>query len=369
MTINQRIQLAKKSLKGVSIGDAFGESFFGESNQMIQAIQERVVPKTTWEFTDDTVMAIAVYEQLEAHQTINQNELAQQFSINHAKDVNRGYGATARRILREIEAGGNWQTIAQSVFEGMGSMGNGAAMRVSPIGAYYFDDLATVKKLATQSAEITHTNIEGITGAIAVAVATAIATQIKFTTKKITPKAFIENVLNELPVSDTKAKINKSLSVPYNYNIETVKTILGNGSKIMAQDTVPFSIWCAAHQLDNFEAALWKAVSILGDRDTICAIVGGITIMSTAEDNLPQKWLDMVEDFETSVFRTELLPPWKKYPQINRFSIGWRMGEGEYYLMEWHKWYTKLTTKERKDYIEKYPQPLTWFGFYKDYLP
>ena len=305
MTINQRIQLAKKSLKGISIGDAFGESFFGESNQMIQAIEERIIPKTTWEFTDDTVMAIAIYEQLEAHQTINQNELAQQFAINHQKGVNRGYGATARRILREIEAGGNWQAVAQSVFEGMGSMGNGAAMRVSPIGAYYFDDLTTVKRLATQSAEITHTNIEGITGAIAVAVATAIATQIKLTSKKITPKTFIESVLKELPDSDTTAKINKSLSIPYHYNIETVKTILGNGRKIMAQDTVPFSIWCAAHQLDNFEEALWKAVSILGDRDTTCAIVGGITMMSSEEKNIPQKWLDSVEKFEISIFRTK----------------------------------------------------------------
>ncbi len=105
MTHHQRIQLAKKSLKGVSIGDAFGESFFGETNQMMHAIQKRAIPKTTWEFTDDTVMAIAVYEQLEIHQQINQDQLTNQFAINHEKDVNRGYGATARRILREISAG------------------------------------------------------------------------------------------------------------------------------------------------------------------------------------------------------------------------------------------------------------------------
>jgi len=184
-------------------------------------------------------------------------------------------------------------------------MGNGAAMRVSPIGAYYFNDLEMVKQLAIQSAEITHTNIEGITGAIAVAVATAIATQIELAHKTMPPKVFIENVLKELPNSDTKAKINKSLAIPYTYNIETVKTILGNGSKIMAQDTVPFAIWCAAYNLYNFEEALWKAVSILGDRDTICAIVGGITMMSTEEKNIPQEWVRKVEDFDTSVFRTQ----------------------------------------------------------------
>jgi len=115
-------------------------------------------------------------------------------------------------------------------------------MRVSPIGAYYFDDLEKVKTLAVQSAEITHANIEGITGAIAVAVTTAIATQMKISGQKISPQQFIEQVVGELTDSDTKSKIKKSLSVPYNYHIKTVKSILGNGSKIMAQDTA-FLFW------------------------------------------------------------------------------------------------------------------------------
>jgi len=302
MTHNKRIELAKKSLKGTSIGDAFGESFFGETDKMLAHIYERSIPQTSWEFTDDTVMAIAVFEQLKMYQGINQAQLAEHFVANHQKDVNRGYGATARRILREIGEGGNWKDIASNVFEGMGSMGNGASMRVSPIGAYYYDDLKLVKQLAIQSAEITHTNIEGITGAIAVAVATAIATSMKLNNEKISPIEFINRVANELPDTDTKSKVKKSISIPYSYNIETVKTVLGNGSKIMAQDTIPFSIWCAAYNLNNFEEAIWKAVSILGDRDTICAIVGGITIMSTAIDNVPKVWVDSVENFEKSEF-------------------------------------------------------------------
>jgi len=305
MNQKQRIQLAKKSLKGISIGDAFGESFFGETNKIVRHLQESKIPETTWEFTDDTVMAIAVFEQLEKHGEVNQNELALLFSRNHQLDVNRGYGATARRILREIGEGGNWKEISKSVFEGMGSMGNGASMRVSPIGAYFWDDLKKVKDLAIQSAEITHANIEGITGAIAVAVATAIATKMKLTGNEISSDEFINEVVKELPDTDTKSKIKKSLSVPYHYNIETVKTILGNGSKIMVQDTVPFAIWCASYNLRNFEKGLWKAVSVLGDRDTICAIVGGIIMMSSDRDNIPNKWIQSVEDFETSIFRNK----------------------------------------------------------------
>jgi len=305
MNREQRIQLARKSLKGISIGDAFGESFFGETTKIVKHLQERKIPETSWEFTDDTVMAIAVFEQLEKHGDIIQSELANTFSENHQLDVNRGYGATARRILREIDEGGNWKEISKSVFEGMGSMGNGASMRVSPIGAYYWDDLKKVKELAIKSAEITHANIEGITGAIAVAIGTAIATEIKIKGVDISSEEFIYRILNKLPDTDTKSKIKKSLSVPYSYNIETVKTILGNGSKIMVQDTVPFSIWCAAHNLKNFREGIWKAVSILGDRDTICAIVGGIIMMSTEDDAIPKEWIESVEDFETSVFRVK----------------------------------------------------------------
>ena len=89
-------------------------------------------------------------------------------------------------------------------------------------------------------------------------------------------------------------------------NIETVKTILGNGIKMMAQDTVPYALWCAAHNLNNYENALWKAVSILGDRDTICAIVGGITAMSSNEISIPELWIESVEDFEESPFRKKM---------------------------------------------------------------
>ena len=302
MNNDQRISLARKSLKGTSIGDAFGESYFGETDKMITHIRERTIPETSWEFTDDTVMAIAIYDQLRFNQGIDQDELISQFVKNHKIDPNRGYGATARRILREIEEGGSWTEISGGVFEGMGSMGNGASMRVTPIGPYYFDDLKLVKELSIKSAETTHTNIEGITGAIAVAIATAIATKLKISNTEISPNEFINQIAEWLPDTDTKSKIKKSTSVPYSYNIETVKTILGNGSKIMVQDTVPFSLWCAANNLNNLEEALWKAVSILGDRDTICAIVGGITIMSTDDAKIPQEWIDSVEDFEKSQF-------------------------------------------------------------------
>lgn len=303
MNHTQRTTLAKHSLLGVSIGDAFGDSFFGDEDTILEEIAARRIPDTKWEFTDDTVMSISVFEELEAQGDINQDQLVKRFIACHDLDPRRGYGATLRRVLREIAAGEDWKTVSARVFEGQGSMGNGAAMRVCPIGAYYYDDLKKVKALATKSAEVTHSHPEAIAGAIAVATATALATSIKIGRHPVSPEAFTDAVLAQLPDSDTRSRIAKAKTLPYSYHIETLKKILGNGVNMTSQDTVPFVIWCASHHLNHVEEALWKAVSILGDRDTICAMVGGITIMSSGESTVPKTWLDAVEDVDKSVFR------------------------------------------------------------------
>jgi ADP-ribosylglycohydrolase len=304
MTHKQRLDRARKSLLGISIGDAFGESFFGDLDTMLTHLENREVPPTSWEFTDDTVMALAIYEELEMEGTIKQDRLAIAFARNYRMDDRRGYGGTAHKILREIGQGQDWKQVASAVFDGMGSMGNGAAMRVGPIGAYFADDHDQVIAQASASAEVTHTHIEGIAGAVGVAVATALAMNVAPGTTRLSANEFIARVAEKMPESDTKYKVAKAATFPSHTHIETLKTVLGNGSNIIAQDTVPFAIWCAAHHLDSFEEALWKAVSALGDRDTICAIVGGIVILSCHPETIPTSWTTQVEDIFKSEFRS-----------------------------------------------------------------
>ena len=300
--MHSRKSLAKKSLLGTSIGDAFGESFFGETQQMQEAIFQRTVPESTWEFTDDTVMSIAVYQQLANQGRIDQDELALAFVRNHDLDPNRGYGATARRILRAIGMGKPWKLASKEAFDGMGSMGNGAAMRAAVIGAYFYDDMEKVIEEAAKSAEVTHSNKEGICGAIGVALASMYCTRMGNGQESLSPKEFISSIGENVPESDTKYSILKGLSISSDAHSEMLKSVLGNGIKMKSQDTVPFSIWCAAYYSISFENALWKAVSVLGDRDTICAIVGGIVIMSAAEETIPKDWLSAVEKVAGSGF-------------------------------------------------------------------
>jgi ADP-ribosylglycohydrolase len=73
-------------------------------------------------------------------------------------------------------------------------------------------------------------------------------------------------------------------------NVYDVILRVGNGSRILAQDTVPFALWCACHHMDDYPRALWTAVSRFGDCDTLCAIVGGIVVMHQGESAIPEEW-------------------------------------------------------------------------------
>lgn len=60
-----------------------------------------------------------------------------------------------------------------------------------------------------------------------------------------------------------------------------------------------------------------------------------------------------------------LPPPWLAYPKIERYSIGWRMGYGEDYIMKWGSWYDSLTNEEKMEYQTLFPEPVTWRGYWK----
>lgn len=304
MKHKDRLTLARQSLLGLSIGDAFGETFFGPEAIISERIQQRKPKEGVWLFTDDTVMGIGVYNILTKVGIINQDLLAKEFAGNYLLDDYRGYGGTAHAILRAIAAGEHWRVVSSNVFDGMGSMGNGAAMRSGPVGAYFYDNVGNVVEQATLAAEITHTHNEAIAGAIAVALAACICTRAKMKEDALSRQQFFDFVIADLPESDIKYKLKKAASLPVNYDIRTVVSILGNGTKLTAQDTVPFALWCAASYLTDFEEAIWTAVSGLGDRDTIAAIVGSIVVLSAPGHTIPKQWITQTERFDNSPFFT-----------------------------------------------------------------
>lgn len=289
---SQRMKRALLSLDGLSVGDAFGQCFFAAHEIVTQArIANDDPPPPPWHYTDDTEMACGIIEVLERHGRIDQDDLANTFARRYTADGQRGYGGTAHRILRTVAAGRPWREISREVFDGMGSMGNGAAMRVAPLGAYFADDIPTLVEQARLSAEVTHAHPEGQAGAVAVALAAAFAWNHRGQRSPKLIREFMEFVLDGTPDSRTRAGIAQAIDLPRSYAVETAASVLGNGTGVSSPDTVPFAIWCAARCFGRFTEALWTTVSGGGDRDTTCAIIGGIVVLSASDGAIPPNWL------------------------------------------------------------------------------
>ncbi len=61
------------------------------------------------------------------------------------------------------------------------------------------------------------------------------------------------------------------------------------------------------------------------------------------------------------------MPPlWLAYPEIERYSIGWRMGYGEDYRYQFWDWMETLSGEERREYRELFPEPVTWRGWWEE---
>lgn len=294
-----RVERALAALEGLSVGDAFGECFFGPPQHVTQRIASRALPPSGWRYTDDTEMATALTEVLLEHGHVHQSALASAFVRRYVFDPNRGYGGGAHQILHQMRIGFPWQDASREAFDGQGSMGNGGAMRVAPLGAFFADDLDRLVDQAAASAQITHAHPEGQAGAVAVAAAAAFAFLSRTTPAAVSGTSLLGFAAARCPSGPTREGLIRAERLPESTSVPDAVRELGNGSRVISSDTVPFALWCAQRHLHDFKEALWTTVSGLGDRDTTCAIVGGVVALSSPP---PRQWVDAREPlrFESS---------------------------------------------------------------------
>ncbi|GAA1996727.1 ADP-ribosylglycohydrolase family protein [Nocardiopsis rhodophaea] len=291
---------AAVSLNALALGDAFGARLFAPDGA--EAVRERTLPPGPWEWTDDTEMACSVYAVLYRYGRVDQDALVASFAAHY--DALRGYHTATDHLLRSVRAGGDWRTLAPAQFDGAGSWGSGAAMRVAPLGAWFADDVAEAVRQARLSAEVTHTHPDGIAGAVAVAAAAAVAVRCE----PLGAGGFLGEVLDYIPSGAVHEAVHDARALLISSDPCAVAAELGCGELIGARDTVPFALWAAAKHHDDLPGALWAAAAAAsaagGDLDTTCAIVGGIVGTRLPWGQLPAGWRE----------RAEPLPEWVPVP-------------------------------------------------------
>jgi ADP-ribosylglycohydrolase len=183
----------------------------------------------------------------------------------------RGYGAMFRRWLQATDP------------RPYNSFGNGSAMRVSPVG-FAFDDELSVLEQARLSAIPTHDHPEGVKGARAVALAILLARR-----------------------GEDKEQIRMRIRYEFLYDVErTVEEIRpAYGFDETCQGSVPEAIVAFLDSTD-FESAIRNAVWLGGDADTQACIAGAIAeaaygvpaeVEREVRKRLPPKLQEILDEF------------------------------------------------------------------------
>jgi ADP-ribosylglycohydrolase len=187
-------------------------------------------------FTDDSILTIALADSIMTGTPYRDNLKTFYQWYPHG-----GYGGSFHR----------WAQSENPV--PYNSWGNGAAMRISPVG-YAFDDLETVLKKAKEFTEITHDHPEGIKGGQSTAACIFLA-------RKGSSK------------NDIKEYVEKTFDYDLSKHVDEIRP--DYTFDVSSQGTVPQAIRAFLDSSD-FEDAIRTAVSLGGDTDTLACITGGI---------------------------------------------------------------------------------------------
>ncbi len=240
-------------LIGAIIGDIVGSRFEFNNHRS----KKFILFTDKCKVTDDSIMTLAVAKaimeteknlKLSSNSSVNNYyyyELLKSMTIRYMQEIGRkypycGYGGMF----------GRW--IFSDNPKPYNSFGNGAAMRISPVGfiAAAEDE---AKKLSETVTAVTHNHKEGIKGAEATVISIYLAK-------------------NGASKEDIRQKINEN----YYYMNLTIDAIRDTYEfNETCQVTVPQAI-VAFLESNSFEDAIRTAISVGGDSDTLAAITGSI---------------------------------------------------------------------------------------------
>lgn len=258
---------------GAILGDIIGSPYeFGSVNGKVFPLFDYAS-----NFTDDTVMTIAIEDVLPDYYLAGDKAL-QQAMIKSMQEWGRkyfdvGYGNRFYSWLHSSDP------------QPYNSFGNGAAARVSSIG-WMFDSIDAVRHYAKLCAEVSHNHPNGIKGAEAIASA-----------------VFLARVGNNKP--NIKWYIKHEFGYNIDRSVQEVKKLNYDHAET-AEDTVP-EAFIAFFEGENFEDVIRNAVSIGGDCDTIACMAGAIA----------DAYFDVPSSFKT--FCLNKLPP-NMLSVIQKFS-------------------------------------------------
>ncbi len=283
------------AMVGSALGDAIGElAFRYRKKEDLCGVVNRIEKLT---YTDDTAMTIGLAESILEKRGIDAQHLGDTFSRNFQREPWRGYASGPPTIFSMVRRYGTpYVETARSLFGGSGSLGNGAAMRIVPVGLFFHrsDDLY---EAACSSAEVTHAHPIGMDGAAVQAL--AIAQGVKLDPEKEFPlDSFIQSLTafaRTLQIREKMRLVQRSISEDLSPNIAAHRL----GRSVAVDESMPFAIYSFLRHPKSFEDCLYCAILNGGDRDTLGAMACAIAGAYLGIGAIPSLWHEKLENRET----------------------------------------------------------------------
>jgi ADP-ribosylglycohydrolase len=365
MAIGDALGAAVEGLSSQRIADLFGQlRDFSQIRTFYDSLHERsdlsskiiAVHRQRWRlpglYTDDTQQALLLAESLVADEGANRRgyarRLMQCLEASRSDDLPlglfRGYGPGFKEIMRRLMSGASPDTV------GIDSAGNGAAMRIAPVGLYYAGDTMEAGRAAVEISLLTHRDSRGLLAAASVAMAVSMATRLVTIDSRV---EFFKELIKYVETLSQELADHPMLSDPeqtalraqyieamknllphirdsYGATATVVSSFASQVSNMYLAAESPFclcsvlmSLWHFLHYRDSLEEAIISAVNSGGDADTIAAMTGAMIGALRGKMAIPGNWLRMlvnrkqVELRAQAIVRKTLdLPEWESFCEM-----------------------------------------------------
>lgn len=293
----EKVDLQSKfvgAMLGSALGDAIGELAFRFHDR--DSLEEAVGKINTLSYTDDTAMAIGLAESIVRKGKIDQEDIGTTFSKNFEREPWRGYASGPPTVFYMAKQSGMaFVDAARRLYGGDGSYGNGAAMRITPVGLFYYDDPDLYDK-SVATAEVTHAHPIGKDGAALQSIAVASAVKLdpvdRFDTEKFLILLFQSSKTSQ--VREKMELVSQLLSRDKDAGIVAHDV----GQSVAIHESMPFAIYSFLRYPKNFKECLYCSVLNGGDRDTLGAMACGISGAYLGVEAIPEDWLMKLENRE-----------------------------------------------------------------------
>lgn len=281
------------ALLGTAIGDALGAPFEGQATVDLDGLAAWAGAETPLCWTDDTHMLLGVAESLLECGGFDGPHMAGRLAANWRAEPWRGYGAGPPQVFQALEQGVAWDEAARRLFEGQGSLGNGAAMRVAAVALAAGGNRDRVVALARQTAQITHAHELGQQGAALQACAVAWLLEAQPSGPGWHTDDLLEGVRGAAPAPPFQRRLDALAQGAVSWSARDAVAVLGNG--IQAPEAVPAALFAFLGHPRSFPDAVQAAVRLGGDTDTIAAMTGALAGALHGASSIPAAWLARLE--------------------------------------------------------------------------